>query len=33
MQNIGRPSCFSFSKTDSYLLIGTNDGYVQAWDG
>jgi WD40 repeat protein len=33
LENIGRPTCFCFSKSDAYLLIGTSDGYVQVWDG
>lgn len=33
MENVGRPTCFHFSKNDTYLLIGTSEGYVQAWDG
>ena len=30
---VGKPTCFSFSKNNTYLLIGTNEGHVQAWDG
>lgn len=27
------PKCMQFSKNLRYLLIGTFDGYTQAWDG
>lgn len=33
IENVGKPLCFAFSKNKNYLLIGTKDGYVQAWDG